>query len=444
MKDTIQLSDHFNYKRLFRFTMPNVVMMLFASIYGIVDGLFVSNIVGKQAFTAINLIFPYLMILGTVGFMFGTGGNALISKTFGEGDSKKANQIFSMLVYQTFIVGAILTIAGLMLLRPITQFLGRDGASTATIDIAVNYGSIYIIGVIPFMFQMEFQSLLTTAEKPKLGLVFTVGAGVANMILDALFVGLFGWGVEGAAWASVIGMAIGGFGPLVYFILPNKSIMRVGKWWFGFKEIVKICTNGVSEFMNNISMNIVGMLYNFQLLKYAGEDGVAAYGVLMYFGVVACSEEGFKYLLLRRKTWRSPEFNCQFDGVVYAVFVSLGFALWENIGYVAMYGFSTALARALTAVPGHACFGVFMGAWYGMAKKYDNQGSEAMCRRCRRRAFWLPVMIHGAYDFIASGYTGLVWEFFVFIIVLFILALRKVKKLSAEDEYIDDQGPTFY
>lgn len=169
-----------------------------------------------------------------------------------------------------------------------------------------------------------------------------------------------------------------------------------------------------------------------------------AYGVLMYFGVVACSEEGFKYLLLRRKTWRSPEFNCQFDGVVYAVFVSLGFALWENIGYVAMYGFSTALARALTAVPGHACFGVFMGAWYGMAKKYDNQGSEAMCRRCRRRAFWLPVMIHGAYDFIASGYTGLVWEFFVFIIVLFILALRKVKKLSAEDEYIDDQGPTFY
>ena len=174
------------------------------------------------------------------------------------------------------------------------------------------------------------------------------------------------------------------------------------------------------------------------------EDSIA-YNAVMYFIVVACSEEGTKYILLRRKTWKSPEFNCQFDGVVYAVFVSLGFALWENIGYVAAYGLSTALTRALTAVPGHACFGVFMGAWYGMAKRYENEKNEKKCRQSRRLAFWLPVLIHGTYDFIATFNTiHAGWIFLAFVIILFIVARHRVKKLSEQDQYFDGKEPIFF
>ena len=164
----------------------------------------------------------------------------------------------------------------------------------------------------------------------------------------------------------------------------------------------------------------------------------------MYFGIVAFSEECAKYVLLRRRTWYSGAFNCQFDGVVYAVFVSLGFALWENLSYVAMYGLGTALIRAVTAVPGHACFGVFMGVYYGRAKRYDNDGDYAASGLCRTLAVLMPALLHGTYDFIATMESGSgEWVFLVFVLVLFTVSMRLVRRGSRNDRYIDD-GPEFF
>ena len=283
MSEPIRLSDHFTYGRLLRFTLPSIVMMVFSSVYGVVDGLFVSNFAGKTPFAAVNLIMPFLMIISTVGFMFGTGGSALIAKTLGEGDRERADQIFSMLIYTTVALGAALTLFGELLLRPVAQWMGADGELLAC---CVRYGRICTLGVIPYSFQMEFQSLMPTAEKPHLGLAFTVAGGVTNMALDALFIGLLGWELTGAALASVAGMIVGGFGPLIYFFLPNTSLLRAGRPWFSGRALLRICTNGCSELMSNISMSLVSALYNAQLLKYAGEDGVAAYGVLMYVSMI--------------------------------------------------------------------------------------------------------------------------------------------------------------
>lgn len=283
MKEEIRLSDHFSYKKLFRFTIPSVIMMMFSSVYSVVDGLFVSNFAGKTQFAAVNFIFPFIMILTTGGFMLGSGGAALISKTLGEGNSKKANNIFSMIVYFTMGLSIVIALAGFFCVRNVAELLGAEGEM---LEGAVTYYRWLTPGIIAWFFQYEFQILLSTAEKPKLALIFTVVSGVSNMILDALFVGLFKWGIAGAAAASSIGAMISGFGPLIYFILPNNSLLRLGKPWFGGKEMLKICTNGSSELMSNISMSLVGMLYNVQLLKYAGENGVAAYGVLMYVNMI--------------------------------------------------------------------------------------------------------------------------------------------------------------
>lgn len=281
----IQLSDHFSYSRLIRFTLPSIAMMIFTSIYGVVDGFFVSNFAGKTPFAAVNLIMPFLMIVATVGFMFGTGGTAIVAKTFGEGDKEQANKYFSLFVYVAFALGVILAIAGILWIRPIASLLGAQGE---LLDNCIIYARI-ILAALPFyVLQLLFQSFFITAEKPKLGLAVTVSSGVTNMILDAVLVILLPqeFKLAGAAIATAMSQVVGGAVPLVYFSRKNSSILRLRKTEFDGRAIRKACTNGSSEFMSNVSMSLVGMLYNIQLLKFAGENGVAAYGVMMYVSMI--------------------------------------------------------------------------------------------------------------------------------------------------------------
>lgn len=282
----IQLSDHFTYRKLLRFTLPSIIMMIFTSIYGVVDGFFVSNYVGKTPFAAVNFIMPFLMILGAIGFMFGTGGSALIAKTMGVGDHDKAKRIFSLLIYTSAVCGIIIALLGIIFIRPIAVLLGADGI---LLDNCVIYGRVILIALPAFILQFEFQSFFVTAEKPQLGLIFTIAAGITNMILDALLVAVMNMGLTGAALATAISQAVGGLAPLFYFARKNTSLLRLTKTSLDRKVLLKTCTNGSSELMSNISMSIVGMLYNIQLMKYAGEDGVAAYGVLMYVNMVFLS-----------------------------------------------------------------------------------------------------------------------------------------------------------
>ncbi len=279
----IQLSDHFSYKKLLRFTFPSIIMLVFTSIYGVVDGFFVSNFVGKTAFTAVNFIMPFLMILGAVGFMFGTGGGALIAKTLGEGSKEKARSLFSLFVYISAACGIILAVLGILLIRPIAGLLGAEGQM---LEDCVTYGRLILYALPAYILQFEFQCLFATAEKPQLGLYVTVAAGLTNMVLDALFVAVFRWGLQGAAAATAFSQCVGGVIPVIYFSRKNSGALRLTKTHFDGKSILKACTNGSSELLSTISMSIVGMLYNVQLLKYAAEDGVAAYGVLMYVNMI--------------------------------------------------------------------------------------------------------------------------------------------------------------
>lgn len=279
----IKLSEHFTYRKLLRFTFPSVIMMVFTSIYGVVDGFFVSNYVGKTSFAAVNIIFPFLMILGAIGFMFGTGGSALISKTMGEGDNEKANSLFSLLIYTSAIVGVAVEALGIAFIRPVARLLGADGK---LLEDCVLYGRIILAALPAYVLQMEFQSFFIAAEKPKLGLYMTVAAGVTNMVLDALLVAVFPFGLAGAAVATAISQVVGGIVPIFYFLSKNTSLLRLGKTEFDGRAIFKTCTNGSSELMSNISMSLVSMLYNAQLIDYAGENGVAAYGVLMYVNMI--------------------------------------------------------------------------------------------------------------------------------------------------------------
>lgn len=281
----IQLSDHFTYSKLIRFTLPSIAMMIFTSIYGVVDGFFVSNFAGKTPFSAINIIWPFLMIMATVGFMFGTGGTAIVAKTFGEGSKEKANEYFSLFIYVAFALGVIFAIFGIVFIRPIAVLLGAEGE---LLENCVVYARI-ILTTLPFyVLQLLFQSFFPAAEKPQLGLAVTVSAGVTNMVLDAVLVTLLPqeYKLAGAAIATAMSQFVGGVIPLIYFFRKNSSILRLGKTNFDGRAILKACTNGSSEFMSNVSMSIVGMLYNIQLLKYAKENGVAAYGVMMYVSMI--------------------------------------------------------------------------------------------------------------------------------------------------------------
>lgn len=255
------------------------MMMVFTSIYGVVDGFFVSNFAGKTPFAAINLIMPFVMVIGGMGFMIGTGGTALVSKVLGEGDRKKANEFFTMMIIFVLMLAAVVSALGIAFIRPVAKFLGAD---EQMMGYCVVYGRIVIGFSAAFMLQNVFQSFLIAAEKPKLGLITILAAGCTNMALDALFVGVFKWGVAGAAVATGISECVGGLIPLIYFIMPNKSLLRVVKTKLDIKAILQACGNGSSELMSNISSSVVGMLYNIQLGRLAGENGIAAYGVLMY------------------------------------------------------------------------------------------------------------------------------------------------------------------
>ena len=286
MSRNIRLSDHFTYAKLLRFTLPSIAMMIFTSIYGVVDGLFVSNFVGKTAFASVNLVMPFVMILGGMGFMIGTGGTALASKIMGEGDSETANKTFSMMVLFTLLLGAALSAAGIVFMRPVSRLLGATDAMLAD---CVLYGRIVTGFTFAFMLQNVFQSFFIAAEKPQLGLKVTVAAGVTNMVLDALFVAVFRWGVAGAAIATGLSQCVGGVLPLLYFLRPNDSLLRLSPTRLRLGPILAACGNGSSELMSNISSSVVSMLYNFQLMRLAGEDGVSAYGVLMYVQFVFIS-----------------------------------------------------------------------------------------------------------------------------------------------------------
>ena len=275
----IQLSDHFNFKKLVRFVLPSIMMMVFISIYGVVDGFFVSNFVGKTSFAAINLIMPFIMVLGGMGFMIGSGGTALVSKVMGEGDKERANRYFTMMIYLTVTLGGLLTLIGVAFIRPISYFLG---ATDDMIGDCVLYGRIIIGFTVTFMLQNLFQNFLVTAERPKLGLIATVAAGCTNMALDALFIAVFSWGVAGAAVATGISQLVGAVIPMIYFLKENDSPLRMVKTRPEWRPMLRACTNGSSELMSNISSSFVSMLYNFQLMKFLGEDGVSAYGVIMY------------------------------------------------------------------------------------------------------------------------------------------------------------------
>ncbi len=282
----IKLSDRFTYKKLLRYTFPAVIMLVFTSIYGVVDGFFVSNFVGKTPFAAVNFIMPVLMILGSIGFMFGTGGGALIAKTIGESKKEKANQIFSLIVYVSIALSIVLTVLAIIFLRPIISSLGAQGQ---LLEDSITYGRVILLSVPAFVLQSEFQILFATAEKPKIGLYVTIAAGLTNILLDALFIVVFSWGLVGAAWATTISLLVGSVIPLIYFGRKNNSLLQLTKTKYDAQTMLKTITNGSSELMNMVSMSLVSIFFNVQLLKYAGENGVAAYGVLMYVNLVFLS-----------------------------------------------------------------------------------------------------------------------------------------------------------
>ena len=272
----IRLSDHFSLRRLLRYALPSIAMMIFSSIYGIVDGFFVSNYVGKMAFTAVNLIYPFLIILGSIGFMFGTGGAALISKTMGEKNIKKAKETFSLIIFTSVVLGIIF----------LPQIASLLGAKDEVLTDCILYGKIILISLPFYILQYEFQCLFSTAGKPKFGLIVTVISGISNIIFDYLLVVVFSLGLFGAAIATMISQIVGGVIPLIYFFSKNKSLLHFVKFKFDIKSLLKVCSNGSSEFLSNVSSSLISILYNLQLLKYAGENGVAAYGVLMYVSMI--------------------------------------------------------------------------------------------------------------------------------------------------------------
>ena len=279
----IQLSEHFTVSKLLKFVAPSIIMMIFTSIYGVVDGFFVSNFVGKTQFAAVNLIMPFIMAVVTVGFMLGTGGSALVAKTLGEGDESKAKKYFSMIVYTALIGGAILSVISFFLVRPIAVLFGAEGE---LLEYSVLYAHILVFSLPMFMLQNVFQVFFVTAEKPHLGLYVIISAGVTNMILDFLFIAVFHFGLAGAAVATAIGETVGGLVPMIYFARPNSSRLKLVRTKPEWKALGQACFNGSSELMTNLSASVVNMLYNFQLMKFAGQDGIAAYGVIMYVNFI--------------------------------------------------------------------------------------------------------------------------------------------------------------
>lgn len=340
---TASFESHFNYQRLLRLTFPSVIMLVFTSIYGVVDGFFVSNFVGKAPFAAVNFIMPFLMILGSLGFMFGTGGGALIAKTMGEGNPQRANRLFSMIIYTSIFCGILLAALGIFCIRPFASALGAQGA---LLEDSIRYGRIILAAIPAYILQYEFQCLFATAGKAKLGLYVTIAAGLTNMALDALFVAVLPWGLEGAAAATAISQCVGGIVPLLYFSRPNSSLLALGRTEFCGKSLQQVVLNGSSELMSNISMSVVNMLYNVQLLAYIGEDGIAAYGVLMYVNLV------FQAIFIGYSVGVAPVISYQYGAQNHQELQSLRKKSLMLIGIFAVLMFSAAylLARPLSRI----------------------------------------------------------------------------------------------
>lgn len=337
----IQLSDHFTYGKLIKFTLPSIAMMIFTSIYNVVDGFFVSNFAGKIPFAAINLIMPVLIMLGTVGFMFGTGGTAIVAKTLGEGHKEKANSYFSLFVYAAFAIGIVLSASGFIFIRPICSLLGASGELWKN---CVVYARIVLASLPFFVLQIMFQSFFVAAEKPHLGFTVAISSGVTNMALDAVLVVLLPqqYKLAGAAVATAMSEVVGGVVPLFYFFRKNSSLLRLGTTKYDGRAIFKACANGSSEFMSNISMSFVGMLYNFQLMKYAGENGVAAYGVMMYVSMV------FSAAFIGYSIGTAPIVSYHYGAKNHAELKGL---LRQSITMIAVFGVSMVICAQLLAVP---------------------------------------------------------------------------------------------
>lgn len=378
----IQLSDHFTYKKLMKFVMPSIIMMIFTSIYGVVDGLFVSNFVGKTAFAAINLIMPFLMGASALGFMIGTGGSAIVAKALGERKTAKANEYFSMMVWITLIGGICLAAPGFIFLRPIAAALGAEGT---LLDNCVLYGRILLISLTPFMLQNVFQSFFVTAEKPKLGLYTMIAAGLSNMTLDFLFIAVFHWGLAGAAAATAVSEFIGGLFPVFYFSRKNNSLLRLGKLHFNGRILLKACTNGSSELMTNLSMSIVNALYNFQLMRFAGEDGVAAYGTIMYVNFI------FIAIFLGYAIGSAPIIGYNYGAGNHFELKNM---LRMSLKLIGCWGIILALLSQLLAAPLAA---IFVG--------YDESLAALTCRGFRIYA--LTFIINGFNIFGSSFFTAL-------------------------------------
>lgn len=350
----IQLSDHFTYTRLLRFVLPSIVMMVFTSIYSVVDGLFVSNFVGKTSFAAVNLIMPLLMGLGTFGFMIGTGGGALVSKTLGEGKPQRANQHFSMLVCMTLLGGLVLTVVGLLALHPVAVAMGATGA---LLEDCVLYGSILLAFQTAFMLQNVFQSLFAVAEKPHLGLGITVAAGLTNIVLDALFIAVFRWCLPGAAVATVVSQTVGGVLPILYFSRRNSSLLRLTKPVFHVKTLLQVCANGASELMTNLSNSVIGVLYNLQLIRLAGENGIAAYGVIMYVNFI------FNAIFFGYAIGSAPVVGYHYGAENFGELKNL---LRKSLGFVGLSGVALTSLALLLSAPLSTLFVGYDAALYEM------------------------------------------------------------------------------
>lgn len=339
----VQLSDHFDFRRLLKFTFPSMVMMAFTSLYSVVDGFFVFNFVGKTPFAAVNFIMPVLMILGSVGFMFGSGGSALVSKTMGEGEADKARKLFSLFIYSTAVCGVIIAVISFIFIRPLAAFMGAEGEM---LDNCVLYGRILLLSLPFYMLQFEFQSFFITAERPQMGLVVTVVCGLTNMVLDALFMAVFSWGLVGAAAATAVSQIFGGLIPILYFCRTDAGVLRLTKTKIDGKALLKACTNGSSELMSNISMSIVSILYNYQLMRYAGENGIAAYGVLMYVNMI------FLAIFIGYSTGVAPVVGYHYGAGNHSELKGLLKKSYVIIGIfaVAMFGLAELLAGTLAGI----------------------------------------------------------------------------------------------
>ena len=280
---TDKLNRHYSYGGLIKYAAAPAAMMIFTSLYTVVDGFFISNLAGKTAFAAVNLVIPYWMIMCGFGFMFGAGASALCGMLLGEQRRDLANQAFTSIVMASVLFSIVLMIIGLVTLRPVCELMGADAAMMPP---CITYGNI-VFAFLPTMFlQSLFQPLFSTMQKPALGFYFTLGAGLSNMVLDWVFVGLFGWGVAGAAFATGIGTVVGGVLPLIYVARSHSLTLQLVKCRISMHDVLKSAGNGSSELLSNVSQSVISIFFNWQLLRYAGETGVAAYGIMMYVGFI--------------------------------------------------------------------------------------------------------------------------------------------------------------